>query len=82
MLRRACPVLRRGNPEAAKLSGVSLEELVDELLQGRDLLLLGDQIELLYKVHVMLEAGVQVRFGPEGGHALEMAVVDVGVDAE
>eukprot|EP00965_Chrysotila_dentata_P256914 6212713-Pleurochrysis_carterae.AAC.3 len=52
------------------------------LLQRRELLLLWDELELVHKVHVVLEAGIQVGLCAEGRHALEVAVIDVRVDAE
>lgn len=37
--------------------------------------LVRDEVELVNEVHVMLEAGVQVWFGPKRRHLFEVAVV-------
>jgi len=62
-------------------SSRSVEKLLNELAE-RLLLALVDEVELRDEGHEVLEARVEVRFGPDAYDLVEVRVVDVRVDPE
>ena len=58
------------------------QQPVDELLKRLQLLLIRYEVEFINKVHVVLEASIEMGFSTQGRHPLKVAVVNVGIDAE